>query len=328
MSEKQLKSKVYSEAELLDIIDYTFTDHTDIQLERELTAHLQLVQYKDKIGYFDVTSNEGFFSALGDFLLGALGIKYVIKAGKAIFTPEAVAKLVDGLSAVKDKIVQWISGGVVAFKKKCVKADYIEERFTYLNNQLEKYKDRDTLRVRDAVEYDLQYDRFRGLLSIVNDIYTMARSNDNSAFASDRIFDQMADKSNSVMKTVEPMAGSAFRTFKWVKPFTRDFDIRSSEWNEPSEINRMKGLVLSLRTDAFDKLVAAAEHIKKICEKYDKAEVQHVRFDNYELMTKEYTRGYAVTKFVQDLQSIILKEINTFCTSGISNLTKFEGTGD
>jgi hypothetical protein len=72
----------------------------------------------------------------------------------------------------------------------------------------------------------------------------------------------------------------------------------------------------------------AAKHLKKILEPYDKTDAQHVRMDNYEIMTKEYARGYAIIKFVQDLQQIVLKEINTFCSTGIAKLTTFQGVGD
>lgn len=321
MPEDKQISYVYSEEELLDIIDYTYTDHTDVQLERELTAHLQLIEYKEHVDYFDQTSNEVWY----DVILGALGIKYLIKAGKKIFTPEAVVKLVEGLQKLGEKIGQLLKGAFVSFRNKMVDEKFINERFDKLASTIEKYKDVDTLRVTDAVEYELQYDRFRALKSIIDDIYNMAKSSDTSAFASDRIFDQMADKSSAVMKTVEPMAGSAFRTFKWIRPFVRDFNFKESDWYDSGAISNMRGMVLALKKDAFTKLEEAAKHIKKILEPYDKTDAEHVRVDNYELMTKQFARGYAVMKFVQDLQQIILKEINTFCTKGITRLTTFQG---
>ena len=317
-------SNVYSEQEMLDIIDYTFSNHTDVQLERELTAHLQLVENKDHLDYYDRTSNEVWY----DVVLGALGIKYLIKAGKKIFTPEAVVKLVDGLQKLGEKIGQLLKGACVSFREKMVEDRYIRERFDLLASISDKYKDREELYVQDAVEYEVQFDRFRGLKSIIDDVYQMSKSSDTSAFSSDRIFDQMADKSNTVMKTVEPMAGSSFRTFKWVKPFSRDFNLKNSDWYDKDSVENMKGLVLSLKEDAFTKLEDAAKHMKSILEPYDKTDAEHVRFDDYEKMTKEYGRGYAIMKFVQDMQSIVLKEINTFCSTGIAKLTKFQGVDD
>ena len=312
-------SHVYSEEELCEILLNTFADHTDIQLEKELTAHLQIAQFGEHVSYLDVTSNEVWY----DVILGALGIKYLIKAGKKIFSPEAAVKLVDGLQALGEKCLQLLGGAFVDFRKKIVDEKYINERFDLLASICEKYKDREELRVSDAVEYELQYSRFRALKDIIDDVYNMAKSSDTSAFASDRIFDQMADKSSAVVKTVEPMAGSAFRTFKWLPPFTRDFNLKDSEWYDADKVNDLRGLVLSLKKDAFTKLSESLKHLKKILEPYDKTDAEHVRFDNYEIMTKEYARGYAITKFVQDFQQVVLKEINTFCSTGIAKLTKF-----
>ena len=64
-------------------------------------------------------------------------------------------------------------------------------------------------------------------------------------------------------------------------------------------------------------------NLQKLCNNL-KSEAQHIRNDNLEEMSITYARTFMVSKVIQEIQSIVLKEINYFVVSGINKLGKLD----
>jgi hypothetical protein len=284
--------------------------------ELEDTCSYTKMQYNDSTEGILVDGTTGLVVTVMN-LLGSIGKWFASLPGK-LFSPKNVVALTNGLDTLGEHAGSLAKGLTVGINKKLVSDEFIEKRFELLK----KYTTIDTNRtIKAAVEYDYQMKRFEGLKNICDRIWDMAEASNTTDFASDKVFDQMASISNNVVEATDPSRGGNVRQFKWIIPFVRSFQYSSSKWANASDLETMKKEILDLKKYTFTKLIEAAMHIKKLCENQP-SDVEHINFDTFETMTREFKRSYVVTKFIQAFQAIVLKEINYFCTTGISKIGK------
>ena len=325
MEQKDI-SHVYSEEELIDIISYPYQEDTKIQkLEIQLTAINKLCHMTDEqmrmcsAEYLGNLVAQAFSMEMDDIFTATM--KWVGDLAGSIYNK--LPAFVDGV----DKVLVYTGNGIKSIiasrKDKKLSEEYLRERFKKIDEYREIAKKQQTCFVNDAVEYQKQLSRFEGITAICKTIIDMAESEDVEGFASDRIYDSLANQSNGVVKATEPVEGSQFRRFVWVKPYTRQYDFKKSDWMKVTSTNDMLKMLLKVKYDAFDELERAAKYIQKLCGNL-KSEAQHVRKDNLEEMSVMYARTFMVSKCVTDIQKIILKEINYFVTTGITQLGIFD----
>ena len=319
-------SHVYSENELLEILNYPYQQDKEMdKLEIQLTAICKLCSMTDEQyklcdqSYLNQLFTQSF-SLEADSMVTAT-LQWVGKMAGTIYTK--LPAFVDGVDRVLIHTGNGIKSILAARKNKKLSEEYLRERFKKITEYRDIASKRQSCYVKDAVEYEKQMKRFEGLVSICNTIVEMAESAEVEGFASDKIYDNLASRSNGVVKADEPAEGSQFRKFVWVKPYTRQYDFKKSEWMKVSSVNEMLKTILKVKDDAFNELEHAAKYIQKQCGNL-KTEAEHVRKDNLQDMSVMYARTFMVSKCVTDIQRILLKEINWFVTSGIEALGTFD----
>ena len=319
-------SHVYSEEELMEIVSYPYEDNRLFdELELRITAINRLCSMSEEQlkmcseEYLVTLFNNAFSLEVNNIFTATMG--WIKNMAGSIYSK--LPAFVDGVDKVLEYTGNGIKGILASRKDKKLSEEYLRERFKEFDKYREVAKQQQTCFVKDAVEYDKQLRRFEGLAAICKSIVDMAEAEDVEGFASDRIYDQLANQSNGVVKAEEPKEGSQFRRFIWVKPYTRQYDFKRSEWMKVTSTNDMLKTLLKVKYDAFDELERAAKYIQKLCGNL-KSEAQHVRKDNLEEMAVTYARTFMVAKCVTDIQKIVLKEINWFVTSGIKDIGSFD----
>lgn len=319
-------SYVYSEDELIDILNFPYeTDKSIEELEVQLTALCQLCKLTEEqrqlcsVEYL-IKIVENSFSLEVDTVFTST-MKWIKKLTENIYPK--LPEFVDSVDKVFDHVGNSIKNIANKRNDKKLSEEYIRERFKQIDTYRETAKSRQTCFVKDAVEYQKQLNRIEGLTAICKTIVNMAESQNVEDFSSDKIYDALANQSNGVVKAEEPREGSQFRRFVWVKPYTREYDFKKSEWMQITATNTVLKTLLKVKYDAFDELEKAAKYIQKLCGNL-KSEVQHIRKDNLEEVSITYARTFMVAKCINDVQNIVLKEINWFVTSGITGLGKFD----
>ena len=315
-------SNVYTEYELLNILLDCSEIEVNLSLERQITAMLTLIDLGDKVKYCDPEYVNQLYASM-EFGIFTERLKNWIGNMAGSMASNGILGFTKGLRSVVEQTDTMIEGLNNERKRKNLKDTYLNVRFRRFEMLIERASQYDECFVKGAAEYEKMMSRFEGLQNMCDRVNDMAEASDDSSFMNDKIWDEFATMSNTVCRAEDPKPGSTFRNFRWLTPYTKSFDFKKSKWNNKTSIEECKQAIRKLRDDAFDKLVNAANHIKKICDNA-RSEVQHVRDDNYEDMAREYARTYVVTKFIQSLQALILKEINTFVTTGIRTLGSFD----
>ena len=316
------RSNVYTEYELLNILLDSSEIPVDHSLEVQLTAMLKIIELGDNIKFCDPEYVENLYmSAEWGFFSEKMKNWVANMAGN--MASNGILGFTNGLRTVIERTNTLIEGLQNDRKKKALSDKFIQERFYKFNMYIERAKAYPECFVKGAAEYEKMMSRFEGLQNMCERLNDMAESSSDEEFMSDKIFDTFAGMSNTVCRAADPDPGSTFRKFEWVTPYTKSFDFKKSKWNNKTSIEECRQAIRKLRDDAFDKLINASKHIKDICGDA-RSEVQHVRNDNYQDMAREYARTYVITKFVQSLQALILKEINMFVTLGIRKLGSFD----
>lgn len=316
------RSNVYTEYELLNILMESADIEVNLSLEVQLTAMLKIIELGDNIKYCDPEYVQNLYASM-EFGLFSERLKNWIGNMAGSMASNGIVGFTNGLRSVVEQTNTLIDGLNNQRKKKSLSDKYLQERFYKFNMLIERAKAYPECFVKGAAEYEKMMSRFEGLQNMCDRVNDMAESSSDDDFMSDKIFDEFARMSNTVCRAEDPKPGSTFRNFRWMTPYTKSFDFKKSKWNNKTSIEECKQAIRKLRDDAFDKLVNASKHIKDICGDA-RSEVQHVRNDNYQDMAREYARTYVITKFVQALQALILKEINMFVTLGIRKLGSFD----
>ena len=326
MEQKDI-SHVYTEEELVDILSYPYQLDEMDKLELHVTAVCKLLKEHDNLNMCSDKYVEDLFKQTYSLEINNIFTatsSWIKNLAGSIYNK--LPAFVDGI----DKLLEYTGNGIKSIfnkrKDKQLSEEYLRERFKKLDEYRELAKNQQTCFVEDAIDYKKQLSRFEGITAVCKSIIDMAEAEDIEGFASDRLWDQLASQSNGVVKAAEPVEGSQFRRFIWIKPFTKQYDFKKSDWMKVTSTNEMLKMVLKVKYDAFDDLVRAQKYLQKLCGtlKQKTAEVQHVRRDNLEEMSVSYARTFIVAKVVTDIQKIILKEINYFVTTGIDRLGSFD----
>ena len=312
----------YSEEELAEILFDTFEDETDIALEVQLTNLLILADLGNYVRYCDPDYVDRLCASM-EFTPSAYRVGSMIKRRIGNTASAAILGSTKALRFVSERTGTLLEQLENSRKKKTLSDAFIRKRFYKFENYWERARDFDKCMVKNAAEYETIRSRLDGLQNMCDRVEEMASSASDDSFASDRVWDEFAQMSNTVAKADDPKPGSVFRNFRWITPYTKSFDFKKSKWNNRAAVKELQNDILKVRDDAFSKLVNAANHIKKLAGN-SRSEVQHVRDDNLQDMTLEYKRKYLLTKFVQSLQKLILQEINVFVTTGINRLGSFD----
>ena len=316
------RSNVYTEYELLNILLDSCDMPNNHSLEVQLTALLKFAELGDNIKYCDPEYVKKLYASM-EFGIFHEKMKNWISNMAGSMASNGILGFTKGLRTVVENTSTLIEGLENDRKKKTLSDQYLQERFYKFNMIIDRAKGYPECFVKGAAEYEKMMSRFEGLQNMCDRVNDMAESSSDDSFMSDKIWDEFASMSNTVARAEDPQPGSTFRNFRWLTPYTKSFDFKKSKWNSKESVEECRQAIRKLRDDAFDKLVNAAKHIKVICADA-RSEVQHVRNDNYQDMAREYARTYVVTKFVQSLQALILKEINMFVTTGIRKLGSFD----
>ncbi|MBR1988225.1 MAG: hypothetical protein IKA36_04190 [Clostridia bacterium] len=316
------RSNVYTEYELLNILLDSSDIEINLSLEVQLTAMLKVIELGDNIKYCDPEYVKELYASV-EWGVFNEKMKNWISNMAGSMASNGIVGFTNGLRKVVEQTNTLIEGLENDRKKKTLSDKFINERFYKFNMLIERAKAYPECFVKGAAEYEKMMSRFEGLQNMCERVNDMAESSSDDEFMSDKIWDTFSSMSNTVCRAADPKPGSTFRNFEWLTPYTKSFDFKKSKWNNKTSIEECKQAIRKLRDDAFDKLVNASKHIKTICGDA-RSEVQHVRNDNYQDMAREYARTYVITKFVQSLQALILKEINMFVTLGIRKLGSFD----
>lgn len=215
------------------------------------------------------------------------------------------------------KFAAWVHN---TLQNKTVTEKYILKRFAKLEQALSSAE---TSRgyVKDVPTYDVIQKRLVGILQVCDFIKELSSQQDTTGGYNDGIFEKVALTSNGVLKLTAPYSDSTYRNLEWSKPQVSNYEVLKSPWNNATNLQKLRNLVVEAKYESLEDLASAAKVLAKRCSKF-REETAYAAPD-YNDVANTYNAAYVINKMVKQINHAINKEINTLVISYITHLINY-----